>query len=53
MGLGALIAGFSALALAKSQHKNALSKAHAEREFILLKEIAEKVERYTKSALRY
>lgn len=53
IGLGALIAGLSALALAKAQHRNTLAKDRAEREFQLLKEIAEKVERFTHTALKY
>lgn len=53
IGLGAIIAGLSALALAKAQHRNTLDKARIDREFQLLKEIAEKVERFTHSALKY
>ena len=53
IGLGALIAGVSALVLAKAQHRNTLAKDRAEREFQLLKEIAEKVERFTHAALKY
>lgn len=53
IGLGALIAGVSALVLAKAQHRNTLAKDRAEREFQLLKEIAEKVERFTHASLKY
>ncbi len=53
IGLGALIAGLSALALAKAQHRNLLDKVRSEREFQLLAEVAEKVERFTHSALKY
>lgn len=53
IGLGALVAGLSALVLAKTQHRNSLDKARADREFQLLKEVAEKVERFTHSALKY
>jgi len=53
IGLGALIAGLSALFLAKAQHRNSLDKVRSEREFQLLREVAEKVERFTHAALKY
>lgn len=53
IGLGAIIAGLSALILARTQHRNTLSKARIDREFLLLTEIAAKVERFTHSALKY
>lgn len=53
IGLGALIAGLSALVLAKAQHRNMLAKDRAEREFQLLKETAEKIEGFTHAALKY
>lgn len=53
IGLGALIAGLSGLHLSKAQHANSLQKARIEREFQLLKDVAEKVERFTTASLRY
>ena len=53
IGLGAIVAGISALVLAKAQHRNTLDKARIDREFQLLKEVAEQVERFTHSALKY
>lgn len=53
IGLGALIAGLSAYFLAKAQHANSLQKDKVDREFELLKEVAEKVERFTTAALRF
>lgn len=53
IGLGALIAGVSAFLLARSQFGHELRKTKVSREFELLKDIAEKVERFTHSALKY
>jgi hypothetical protein len=53
IGLGALIAGVSAFILARSQFWHELRKSKVSREFDLLKDIAEKVERFTHSALKY
>lgn len=53
IGLGALIASASALLLARSQYSHDLRKSKVSREFDLLKDIAEKVERFTHSALKY
>ena len=53
IGLGALIAGASAWALARGQYSHDLRKSKVAREFELLKDIAEKVERFTHSALKY
>lgn len=53
IGLGAIIAGLSALVLAKAQHRHTLDKAKIDREFQLLTEIAEKVERFTHTALKF
>lgn len=53
IGLGALIAGASAWFLARGQYSHDLRKGKVEREFELLKEISEKVERFTHSALKY
>ena len=53
IGLGALIAGISAFLLARSQYRYDLRKTKVSREFELLKDIAEKVERFTQSALMY
>jgi len=53
IGLGALIAGISALLLSHSQHRRDLNKAKVEREFQILKDVAEQTERFTQAALRY
>jgi len=53
IGLGALIAGASGWLLAKTQYSHELHKGKVQREFDLLKDIAEKVERFTHSALKY
>lgn len=53
IGLGALIAGASAWVLARGQYSHDLRKSKVSREFELLKDIAEKVERFTHSALKY
>jgi hypothetical protein len=53
IGLGALIAGVSSWALARNQYVHELRKSKVTREFELLKDIAEKVERFTHSALKY
>lgn len=53
IGLGALIAGASAWFLARGQYSHDLRKNKVSREFELLKDIAEKVERFTHSALKY
>ncbi|WP_407471148.1 hypothetical protein [Xanthomonas campestris] len=53
IGLGAVIAGISAFALSRSQHYREMTKAKVEREFQILKDVAEQTERLTQSALRY
>jgi hypothetical protein len=53
IGLGALIAGGSGWLLARGQYSHELRKTKVSREFELLKDIAEKVERFTHSALKY
>ena len=53
IGLGALIAGVSSLLLSRSQHQRDLSKAKIEREFSILRDVAEQTERFTQTALRY
>ena len=53
IGLGALIAGVIAFLLSSTQHRNELKKAKVEREFEMLKEVAEKVENFNHIALRY
>ena len=53
IGLGALIAGVIAFLLSSTQHRNELKKAKIEREFEMLKEVAEKVENFNNIALRY
>ena len=53
IGLGALIAGVIAFLLSSTQHRNELKKAKVEREFEMLKEVAEKVESFNHTALRY
>lgn len=53
IGLGALIAGVSTWLVSRSQHFNELRKVKVSREFELLKEIAEKVERFTHSSLKF
>ena len=53
IGLGALIAAMSTLVLTRVQHRNALRKETIEREFALLREVAEKTERFTHTALKY
>jgi len=53
IGLGALIAGVSALFLSRSQHNRDLSRAKSDREFEILKDVAEQTERFTQAALRH
>ena len=53
IGLGALIAGVITFLLSSTQHRNELKKAKIEREFEMLKEVAEKVENFNNIALRY
>ena len=53
IGLGALIAGVITFLLSSTQHRNELKKAKVEREFEMLKEVAEKVEIFNPNALRY
>ena len=53
IGLGALITGIIAFVLSTTQHNNNLKKAKVEREFEMLKEVAEKVETFNHIALRY
>lgn len=53
IGLGALITGILAFVLSTTQHRNNLKKAKVEREFEMLKEVAEKVESFNHNALRY
>ena len=53
IGLGALIAGLSTLALSRSQFHRDLEKERIKREFEMLKQVAEQVESQTHVALRY
>ncbi|CAM3602932.1 MAG: hypothetical protein ACI9ST_000738 [Psychrobacter glaciei] len=53
IGLGALIAGIIAFLLSSTQHRNELKKSKVEREFEMLKEVAEKVENFNHITLRY
>ncbi|RYG96032.1 MAG: hypothetical protein EON58_12940 [Alphaproteobacteria bacterium] len=53
IGLGALIAGVASLLLTRAQHRNNVRKDAIDREFQLLKDVGEKVERFTQSALKY
>ena len=53
IGLGALIAGVIAFLLSSTQHRNELKKAKIEREFEMLKEVAEKVENFNSITLNY
>lgn len=53
IGLGAVIAGASTWLLARGQYTHDLRKYKVSREFELLKDVAEKVERFTHSALKY
>ncbi len=53
IGLGALIAGMSALLLSKSQHRRDLDRARIDREFEILKDVAEQTERFTQAALKH
>lgn len=53
IGLGALIAGASALLLSRSQHHRDLSRAKNDREFEILKDVAEQTERFTQATLRH
>jgi hypothetical protein len=53
IGLGALIAGISSLLLSRSQHRRELDRAKIDREFNILKDVAEQTERFTQTALRY
>lgn len=53
IGLGALIAGASSLLLSRSQHRRELDRARVDREFEMLKDVAEQTERFTQAALRH
>ena len=53
IGLGALIAGVIAFLLSTTQHRNELKKVKVEREFEMLKEVAEKVEIFNHVALKF
>ena len=53
IGLGALIAGVIAFLLSTTQHRNELKKVKVEREFEMLKEVAEKAENFNQTALKY
>ncbi|WP_182406978.1 hypothetical protein [Psychrobacter sp. GP33] len=53
IGLGALIAGVIAFLLSSTQHRNELKKSKVEREFEMLKEVAEKVENFNTITLNY
>ena len=53
IGLGALIAGVIAFLLSSTQHRNELKKARVDREFEMLKEVAEKAENFNQTALKY
>ena len=53
IGLGALIAGLSAFLIGRSQHTRDLEKERINREFELLKQIAEHIELVTHVALKY
>ncbi len=53
IGLGALIAGTIAFLLSSTQHRNELKKGKVEREFEMLKEVAEKIEAFNQAALKY
>ena len=53
IGLGALIAGVIAFLLSSTQHRNELKKAKVDREFEMLKEVAEKAENFNQTALKY
>ncbi|WP_352309524.1 hypothetical protein [Psychrobacter sp. W2-37-MNA-CIBAN-0211] len=53
IGLGALIAGIIAFILSSTQHRNELKKSKVEREFEMLKEVAEKVEIFNHVALKF
>ena len=53
IGLGALITGVIAFLLSTTQHRNDRKKAKIDREFEMLKEVAEKVESFNHIALRY
>lgn len=53
ISLGALVAGVIAFLLSSTQHRNELKKAKIEREFEMLKEVAEKVENFNSITLNY
>ncbi|MGO4264274.1 MULTISPECIES: hypothetical protein [unclassified Stenotrophomonas] len=53
IGLGAFIAGASALLLSRSQHRRDLDRARIDREFQMLKDVAEQTERFTQASLRH
>ena len=53
IGLGALIAGVIAFLLSSTQHRNELKKSKVEREFEMLKAVAEKVENFNSITLNY
>jgi hypothetical protein len=53
IGLGALIASASTLVLTRVQHRNLMQTTHSEREFSLLKDVAQKVEIFTHCVLRF
>ena len=53
IGLGALIAGVIAFLLSSTRHRNELKKAKVDREFEMLKQVAEKAENFNQTALKY
>lgn len=53
IGLGALIASVSTFLLSKAQHSRELEKLKINREYDVLKQVAEQVEVFTQIALRY
>jgi hypothetical protein len=53
IGLGALISGITALVLTSTQHRNSLEKSKVDREFEMLKEVAEKIEAFNQVSLKY
>ena len=53
IGLGALITGVIAFLLSTTQHRNDRKKAKIDREFEMLKEVAEKAENFNQTALKY
>jgi hypothetical protein len=53
IGLGAVIAAISTILITKIQHRHSLHKDRVDREYQLLKGIAEKVEQFTHAALKH